>query len=111
MAFTPQQLTPTQAVPTTVTAVYTTPAGARAIIRQAVLTNVTNGPHTVTIHVVPAAGSPTTDNIITFEQRLGPAETQIVQPLLNTVLTGGVTVQAVASSAASVNITLGGLFV
>jgi hypothetical protein len=76
----------------------------RAIIKAVSFTNIDTVPQTVTVHLVPSAGTATTTNMLISARSLNAGETWQCTELENKVLAGGGTLQALASTASKVNI-------
>ncbi len=82
---------------------YTTPAGARSIIKALSFTNTSaSTTYTVTVYLVPSGGSASASNVIADTKAIAPKETWICNAALNEVLEAGGTLQALASIAAIV---------
>jgi len=86
-------------------AYYTSPTNLkRAIIKAVSFTNIDTVPQTVTVHLVPAAGSATDTNKLISARSLNASETWQCTELENKILLAGGMLQALASTAAKVNI-------
>ena len=87
----------------------TGPANAQIIIKNAVFTNVTGGAITITVYRVASGGSPGATNTIISARSIGANATDRAPELINMVLNGGDTIQALASANTSINFTASGL--
>lgn len=89
---------------------YTAPSAAInvcSIIKELQLCNTDNSARTVTVYAVPAAGSPAVANTLMTTLSLQPYETQIYS--MSKVLAPGATIQALASSAGVVSMSVSGI--
>jgi hypothetical protein len=92
-------------------AAYVTANGSsRVIIKSAVFTNTDTVARTITVHRVPAAGSAAAGNMVIQAFSLSAGQAYVAPELANMVLSPGETLQALASSAAVVNINVSGLY-
>jgi hypothetical protein len=86
-------------------AYYTAPANLkRAIIKAVSFSNIDTVPQTVTVHLVPLAGTPGDANKLISARSLNAGETWICSELENKILLGGGMLQALASTASKINI-------
>lgn len=96
---------PTQ-LGTTAASVYTAGAGITAVVKQVLATNTTASASTVSIHLVPSAGTATTSNLI-FSGIPVPANSTVIIDLAQ-VLNAGDSLHAFAGNATTVNLTVSG---
>lgn len=108
MAINPAVLTPSTPLNSTATVLYQVPSNGQAVIKRAVFTNVDSVTRVITVHRVPASGSPVLGNRVISEQRLTPGEAYVAPELANMVLLPGESIQALADAAAVVNATMSG---
>ena len=73
---------------------YTAPAGTRAVVRSATLTNTTAGVVACTVYVVPSSGAVAAANTIVSARNLSIGETYNLPELVNQVIEPGSTIQA-----------------
>ena len=92
----------------TVSTLYTSPAGTKTSITTCVATNAGSGVITYTVHLVPSGDTATTSNMIVDASSLSEGENEIVGALIGQVLEAGDSIQALASSAASINVLISG---
>lgn len=88
---------------------YTVPGSTRTIIKKVTLTNTDSVTRTVTIYLVPSAGSASATNIIVSAQGVTAGETYEVFVMEGHCLRDGDTIQALASTASVVNIQVSGV--
>lgn len=96
---------PTQ-LGTSASTVYTVGSGITATVKQILASNTTANSATVSIHLVPSAGSATTSNLI-FAAIPVPGNSTLVLDL-SQVMNAGDTLQAFAGTATSINLTVSG---
>lgn len=87
----------------------TAPANTTYVIKKAVFTNTDTVARTITVHRVAAAGTATAANMIISAFSLSAGQTYEATSLGNMVMGPGVTLQALASTTAVVNIFVSGL--
>lgn len=87
---------------------YTTPGGTWTTISAMTVTNTTGNVVDVTVYLVPSGGSPDATNVILFERNLSPGESRIIGEAVGQTLHPGGTIQAVAGTAASLNMVASG---
>lgn len=91
-------------------ATYVTAAGvSKVVIKSAVFTNTDTVARTITVHRVPSAGSASAGNMVISAFSLSAGQAYVAPELANMVLNAGETLQALASTAAVVNINVSGL--
>lgn len=91
-------------------AAYVTASGtSTVIIKSAVFTNTDVAARTITVHRVASAGSAAATNIVINAFTLSAGQAYVAAELANMVLNPGETLQALASTAAVVNIAVSGL--
>lgn len=95
------QLSTSVAVLYTVTAPKT-----KGVVKQILVANTSGSSATITVHVVPAAGNPSTANKIIPEISVSANSTITLD--VTQVLTVGESIQALASAAASINLMVSG---
>lgn len=94
---------------TSVAALYTAPAGVKAVVvRAAVFTNTSGSARTFTVYVVRSGGSPGAGNIVINAQSVAAGAAYVSSELANLVLGAGDSVQALASATSSINAVLSG---
>lgn len=108
MSVVPILLTPSTPLLTSATVLYVTPSDGQTVVKRAVFTNIDSQPRSFTVHRVPNGGSPVSGNIVVSALRLQPGESTVVNELGNMVLNGGESVQALASAASVINVTMSG---
>lgn len=110
MTITPQILCPETVLTTGAVAVALGPSGGWALVKRAVFTayatNVANV--TITVYRVPSGGTAAQTNAVIDTFALTPGQAYVAQELANMVLNAGDTIQAKASGAAAVNLTISG---
>jgi hypothetical protein len=111
MAIEPIILVPTSTLSATATAIYTAAASAKIVVKRAVFTNIDADPQTFTVYRVPSSGTPVDGNMMIKAFRLLAGESYVVPELTNLVLEGGDSLQALASVADTINVTVSGLSV
>lgn len=87
----------------------TAPANTTYMIKKAVFTNTDVAARTITVHRVPAAGAATAANMVISAFTLSVGQTYEATSLGNMVMGPGVSLQALASTAAVVNLFVSGL--
>lgn len=87
---------------------YTAPANTTAIVKQAGVYNSDTGALTFTLHVIASGGSASAANMIVGARPIGAGETQMIPELLNVTLPAGSFIQALASSASKVSLSISG---
>jgi len=92
----------------TVSTLYTSPASTKTSITTCVATNAGSGVITYTIHIVPSGDTADATNMVVDAAPLSEGENEIVGALVGQVLEAGDSVQAKASSAASINVLISG---
>jgi hypothetical protein len=104
----PKQLVPTAQLTNAAATYYTALAGVIADISAATATNVTAGVVTVTVYLVASGGSAGSTNTV-VETKSVPANSSVqLWELVGQKVPAGATIRALASSAASINLTVGG---
>jgi hypothetical protein len=89
---------------------YATASGAsKVIIKQATFTNTDTVARTITVYRVPSGGAAAAGNLIIQAQSLSAGQSYDPPSLKNMVLNPGETLQALASTAAVVNVFVSGL--
>lgn len=88
---------------------YTTPANTRTRIDAMTLTNTSGAAVTVDIHLVPAGGSPSDDNVVMKGKSIPQNDTYVVREALGHWLEPGGTIQALAGTATSVTLIASGV--
>jgi hypothetical protein len=86
----------------------TAAANTTVIIKAVTFTNTDVAARTITVHRVPSAGSATTGNRIISAYSLSAGQAYVAPECANLVLAPGETLQALASTAAVVNIAASG---
>lgn len=105
--FTQAQLCPVTVLSGTVSTLYTVPTGKNAIVKSILIANKTSTDKTITMYFVPSAGTAGTTNIVFGEVAITANSTELVE--LSSTLAAGTTIQALASSSASINIHISGV--
>lgn len=101
---TPQPIT-AALISDSATAYYTTPASVkRAQLKSVTIANPEAEAYTVTLHLVPAAGTASDTNTVIYQKSVAAGETWQVPELENKVLLAGGMLQALASTASKLNI-------
>jgi hypothetical protein len=104
----PNQLVPTAQLSTSAAAYYTAPTLTVADISSATATNVTNGTAAITVYLVPSGGSPTAANTIVQSRNVPPNASVQLWELIGQKVLPGSSIQAQATSATSINLSVGG---
>ena len=102
MAMTQTKLHAPAQLGTSLTTLYTVPGSTTTIVKQVALCNTAAANRTVTLHLVPSAGTAASANAILFDVAVDSKSTTFVN--LSAVMATGDTIQASASVAASVSI-------
>lgn len=89
------------------TTIYTVPGSTKLTVAQLHLVNATASARTVRVCVVPAAGSPGQSNAILWDFEIGAND--FIELAKGDIWDAGATLQALASSASSVNVKLAGV--
>lgn len=100
MAITPAVLAPGSVLGTASAALYTAPAGTRAVVKRAVFSNITATSQSITVTVTRSGGSAVT---IISAQAVPGNSTYLAPELSNLVLAPGDALGALSSAAASIN--------
>ncbi len=79
------------------------PVGTKRTFNNVSFTNTTAGVVTFTVYKVPSAGSPATGNIVISAYQLTAGQSYVPQSLVGLHLLEGMTLQALASAATSIN--------
>ena len=103
MSVTPKTITAAQ-VAATATTYYTAPANTRSLIKKLTFTNTTAGALTVTVYLVPSAGTASATNTLVSARSIGAGETYVCFEAQGQVLQAGGLLQALASAATSISI-------
>lgn len=90
------------------TSEYTCPVSTRTIIDKFTATNVNGSPQTVTVYVVPNAGTVASSNTIYSAFSVDAGETADLTGLQNHILAAGETIQVVASLSSAIVIRCSG---
>lgn len=98
-----------QYLPTTAGALYTVPAGKTAIIRSAVIVNVTGGAVTVDVYLVGSGGAAGPENQILRNHSLAADATYEIPGALRQVLAAGGMIQASAGTSSGVTMRASGV--
>ena len=107
MTVTAKTLVESQAMPASATTYYTAPTGTRTYIDKLTATNTTGSPITVTVNLVPAAGSAATANVITSAQAIAAGQVYSFPEIVGHVLNAGDFI-SVTPSAVGVNLRASG---
>jgi hypothetical protein len=107
MSFTPLPLVAPQQL-TNATATYYTSTGIKTRIDKMSFTNTDTGAHTVTLYLVPSAGSATNATTITAGHALAAGETWNSPDAVGQILAAGGTIQAKADANTVVTISAAG---
>lgn len=94
---------------TTSAVAYYTASGAKAQILAMTLTNTTGGAVTATVHLVPSGGSASASNCILSAKSLAAGASYKVAEAIGQALEDGGSVQALASSGASISLVASGI--
>lgn len=108
MATTPKRLVDGSQLTTSAATYYTCPTLTRARIATFAATNTSGGAVTISVHLVPSAGSATDSNIVADEISLAAKETKSISGAIGQVLEAGGTIQALASANTAINIVVSG---
>lgn len=103
MSVTPKTITAAQ-LTATAASYYTAPANTKSIIKKLTFTNNDTVARTVTVYLVPLAGTAGVTNILISAQSIGAGECWECYPAAGQVLQTGSFIQALADSAAKVTI-------
>ncbi len=103
MAITAKPLFESTQLGTSASTLYTAPASTKTIIDKFTVTNTDSSARTVTIHLVPSAGSASTANKIVDALSVAANTSVEIEQLKNHILAAGGFISALASSAAVVN--------
>jgi len=106
MTLTPKLMVATQALTGSTATYYTAPAGG-AIIKEIILTNATSGAVTARVNLIASAGSAAAGNRIISDLTVPASATLVFS--LSTVMANAEFIQALAGSAASINLTVSGV--
>lgn len=90
-------------------ATYYTATNKKATIKNATAVNTTAGAITLTVYIVASGGSATTSNIVISAKSIASGETYNCPELVGKVVASGGTIQALASSAASISFQVDGI--
>lgn len=104
----PKQIIPGVTLAAAAAALYTVPANTITTISAATLTNSTATARTVTMHLVPAGGTPSAANMILSARTISPGESYNVAQAIGQTIPAGATIQALADVAAAVNLVASG---
>lgn len=108
MTITPVQLIAPQQL-TNAAAIYYTSTNIKTRVDKMSLTNVDTNPHTVTMYLVPNAGSPGVTNTITKTRSIAAGTTWNSPDFVGQILNAGDTIQALADANTSVVISSAGV--
>jgi len=82
---------------------FTAPTAGKSVINRAVFTNTdASTPRTITVHVVRSGGSVSAATMVISAYTIQPGEAYVASELSSLVLSGGDTIQALASAAATI---------
>ncbi|MBB2200705.1 hypothetical protein [Gluconacetobacter tumulisoli] len=109
MSVQPVSIIPAQPVPAATTAVYTSPGGVVTRIDALGVCNVVAVPVQVTIYLVPSGGSAGPANVTSFNQTILPGQSWNSPNEVGKVLAPGDAIAVVATAAAALTISAGGL--
>lgn len=109
MATTPKKLIPGSLLTTSAVAYYTAGASTKAIIQDATVSNTSGGAVTVTVYLVPSAGSASAANTIIPSITLAANEVQKLWQLVPHVVEAGGTIQALSNTGAAVSFQASGV--
>jgi hypothetical protein len=109
MAVTPKRLAAGSQLTTSAATYYTAPATATTRIDNCALTNTTGGAVTATVHLVPSGGSASASNCVMSARSIAAGATVLVAGAIGQWLAGGGTLQALASSGASITLVASGV--
>ena len=105
-----KKLVPTTQLTTTATGYGSAvPGGVNQVIKRAVFSNTGTVPRTITVNIVPIAGSAVVSNEIINARTLQAGETYVSPELAGMVLLPGDQIFAQASAGTDVNLTVSGL--
>lgn len=90
------------------TTVYTTPSGTRTIIDKLTGTNTTGAVASLTVKLIPNAGSPGVSNTIVQSKTLQPSEAYTFPEVVGHVLASGSVISLLASAGASITVRASG---
>jgi len=93
--------------PGTALATYYTVATTNGILKDVVVVNSSTTSQTIRLHVVPSGGTAGVANAILYDAELLPNETKVIN--LSLILNNGDTIQASASTANVVGVTISGV--
>lgn len=108
MATTPKRLVSGSQLTNSVATYYTAPAATKARISAFTATNTTAGAVTITVYLVPSAGSATDSNIVADVIPLAAYESKAITGAIGHVIEAGGSIQALASANTSINIVVSG---
>lgn len=93
-----------QQIAAATTTYYTVPEGNTTRIGAISVTNQDTVPRTMSLWLVPAAGTATATNRIIKDKTLQPGESYVLSQVVGFIIGAGATIQAVASSAATISL-------
>lgn len=107
MAYTPRVLYPTGYPSTTGTVLYTVPSSSSIIVKNIVLANTTVNEATITLHVVPNAGSATSSNAILYNYGIAGRGVSTLD--CSIVMTGDSQLYAINGTNNAITVTISGV--